>query len=92
MVEVICINSNIMSLDKLMIGKNCKLLRLQADGITRRRLLDLGLVKDTFIKALYKSPCGDPVAYEIRGSVIALRLEEASKIIVEYIPKKEESI
>ncbi|GMQ57620.1 FeoA family protein [Vallitalea sediminicola] len=84
--------SNIMSLDKLTIGQNCRLLRLLADGITRRRLLDLGLVKDTPIKALYKSPCGDPVAYEIRGSVIALRLDVASKIIVEYIPKKEDTI
>jgi ferrous iron transport protein A len=92
MIEVICINSTIMSLDKLTMGRDCKLLKLQAVGITRRRLLDLGLVKGTSIKALYKSPCGDPIAYEIRGSVIALRSEEASKIIVEYLPKKGESI
>ncbi|GKX27835.1 iron transporter FeoA [Vallitalea longa] len=84
--------NKVMSLDNLAVGQVCQLLRLLSDGITRRRLLDLGLVKDTPIKALYKSPCGDPVAYEIRGTVIALRSEEASKIIVKYNPNKEDTI
>lgn len=84
--------NEIISLDKLSIGKDCELLRLLSDGITRRRLLDLGLVKHTPIKALYKSPCGDPIAYEIRGTVIALRSEEASKIIVKYNSNKEDTI
>ncbi|NMA34490.1 MAG: ferrous iron transport protein A, partial [Clostridiaceae bacterium] len=34
---------------------------------------------------LIKSPSGDPTAYEIRGAVIALRSEEASKILVEML-------
>lgn len=75
----------IMTLDKLDIGSKCVLKKLLADGITKRRLLDLGLVKKTQIKALYKSPSGDPVAYEVRGAVIALRSEESSKIVVECI-------
>jgi Fe2+ transport system protein FeoA len=29
-----------------------------------------------------KSPLGDPTAYEIRSSLIALRLDDASKIFV----------
>ena len=48
----------------------------------RRRMLDLGLVKGTPGTALQKSPSGDPVAYFIRGAVIALRTEDASKILV----------
>lgn len=80
----------LISLDKLTIGKHGILRRLTAEGITRRRLLDLGLVQDTPVKALYKSPAGDPIAYEIRGTVIALRSEEASQIIVECMPIKEE--
>ncbi len=46
-------------------------------------MLDLGLVNGTNVEALHKSPSGDPVAYYIRGSVIALRKEDAGKIFVE---------
>ena len=48
-------------------------------------MLDLGIIYDTEVEALQKSPSGDPVAYYIRGAVIALRSDEASKIIVEEI-------
>lgn len=56
---------------------------LLSEGSERRRMLDLGLIYDTTVKALRKSPSGDPVAYEIRRAVIALRSEEAAKILVE---------
>jgi len=64
-------------------GKKAKVKVLTSNGITRRRMLDLGLISDTEVEALQKSPSGDPVAYYIRGAVIALRSEEASKILVE---------
>ncbi|QUI22023.1 ferrous iron transport protein A [Vallitalea pronyensis] len=82
----------LISLDKLSVGKHGTLRQLLADGVTRRRLLDLGLVQNTPVKALYKSPAGDPIAYEIRGTVIALRSEEASQIMVECQIDKEETI
>lgn len=46
-------------------------------------MLDLGLVQGTTIEALQKSPSGDPVAYFIRGAVIALRQEDAQKVMIE---------
>jgi ferrous iron transport protein A len=46
-------------------------------------MLDLGLILDTMVEALLKSPGGDPVAYSIRGAVIALRSEEAAHILVQ---------
>ena len=48
----------------------------------KRRLLDLGLIKGTVIKILYKSPFGDPSAYLIRGAVIALRNDDTQHIII----------
>ena len=47
--------------------------------------MDLGLIRDTIIHSLRKSPSGDPTAYEIRGSVIALRAEDAAKILIEML-------
>ncbi|NLM43707.1 MAG: ferrous iron transport protein A [Clostridiales bacterium] len=76
---------NIIPLNLIPCGKSAKVKELTADGNMRRRMLDLGLVIDTIVESLRKSPSGDPTAYEIRGAVIALRSEEASKIMVELL-------
>lgn len=70
-------------LNSLPIGQKAKVKKLVADGSTRRRMMDLGLITDTVVEALHKSPSGDPTAYCIRGAIIALRSEEAGQIIVE---------
>ncbi|NMB07672.1 MAG: ferrous iron transport protein A [Tissierellia bacterium] len=82
-------NENLLTLNQLPIGSIGKVKQLTLDGIIRRRMLDLGLIHNTNIKSLGKSPFGDPIAYEIRGATIALRSEEASKILVELIQQKE---
>lgn len=74
---------NLILLYNLPIGSAGKVKKLTAKGNIRRRMLDLGLVEETQVEALRRSPSGDPVAYQIRGAVIALRSEEASKILVE---------
>lgn len=76
-------NRSILSLDHLHIGQSCRICGLGTSGTERRRMLDLGLVNGTNVEALHKSPSGDPVAYYIRGSVIALRREDAEKIFVQ---------
>jgi len=80
-------NGNLIPLDKLPVGSLGKVRKLTARGSTRRRMLDLGLIHDTTVEPLIKSPAGDPVAYQIRGAVIALRSEEASKILIESVEK-----
>lgn len=75
--------ANIVTLNKLPIGKRARVVEIRSKGIIRRRLLDLGLIKDTIIKPLHISPTGDPIAYEIRDTVIAIRSEESKDIYVE---------
>ena len=58
---------------------------MHAQGSIRRRLRDIGLVEGAEIECLMKSPLGDPVAYLIKGAVIALRREDAASITVEGI-------
>ena len=70
------------TLDKLPLYSSGTIVSLNCSGILNRRLLDLGLVKGTCIKSIIKSPLGDPTAYEVRGSTIALREEDAKLIIV----------
>ncbi len=72
-------------LARLPIGKTAEVVGVGVDGSTRNRLLDLGLVPSTVVEAIRKSPAGDPVAYRIRGAVIALRAEEIRQIWVRSI-------
>ena len=51
-------------------------------GMERRRLLDLGLLPGTLVAPKMASPSGDPVAYRVRGAVIALRRSQAEQIQV----------
>ena len=53
---------------------------LKCKGSLKRRLLDLGIVKGTVITPFFRSPSGDPTAFEIRGSLIALRKEDSASI------------
>jgi len=51
-------------------------------GPERRRLLDLGLVPGTAIRCEFRSPFGSPRSYLVRGTMLALRREQAEKILV----------
>lgn len=55
----------------------------RCQGAQRRRLLDLGVVPGTRIRAELGSVTGDPVAYRIRGALIALRRQQAEWIEIE---------
>ena len=51
-------------------------------GFTRRRFLDLGLTPGTAIYPELTNPFGDPRAYRVRGTLIALRRDQAAQIWV----------
>ncbi len=70
------------ALNTLPIGRKAFVDKLLSSGNERRRMLDLGLVPNTLVEALYKSPAGDPIAYQVRGAVIAIRSEDAKKILI----------
>lgn len=72
-------------LSELKVGEKAYVISLRTDESKQRRLLDLGLVIGTEIEAVYESPSGDPTAYSVRGSVIALRSEDANEIEVDFV-------
>ncbi|MBD0776329.1 DtxR family transcriptional regulator [Maribacter sp. ANRC-HE7] len=51
-------------------------------GESRRRLLDLGFVKGANVSIDLLNPLGEPKAYLIKGTSIALRNDQASKILI----------
>ncbi len=64
-------------------GATARVQGIEAEAGIRHRLGDLGLIAGTRVTCVGKSPLGDPTAYLIRGTVIALRKEDASKVFVE---------
>ncbi len=52
-------------------------------GFTRRRLLDLGLTPGAGITVELPSMFNDPVAYRVRGTLIALRRDQAEQVLIQ---------
>lgn len=71
-----------MTLNSLMPGEKARVYDLRAVGSMRRRFLDIGLIKGTEVECVGKSPMGDPVAFMIRGAVIAIRCEDCNNILI----------
>ena len=74
-----------MYLNELKINEEAKILEINCKENIKRRLLDLGMIKGTKIKEILKSPTGDPKAFNIRGTLIALREEDLKQIKIERI-------
>ncbi|MCI8651920.1 MAG: ferrous iron transport protein A [Oscillospiraceae bacterium] len=56
---------------------------LHSTGAMRRRLLDIGLIENTQVECLGRSPGGDPSAFLIRGAVIAIRAEDGRQVVLQ---------
>ena len=72
----------ICTLDTLSIGQNAVIERLNVPQETAVRLQALGFVPGGSVRAVHESPWGDPVAYLVCGTVIALRRRDARHIEV----------
>lgn len=70
------------TLNKLPLNSCGEIMSIGFKGNLRRRFLDLGFTVGGKVCSAFKSPSGDPIAYIVRGTVIALRNEDAEKIIV----------
>jgi len=77
-----------MTLDEVPRAARAVVTRIDARGPERRRLMDLGVLPGAVLVAEGTSPLGDPTAYLVRGTVIALRRAQARCIQVERPPER----
>ncbi len=68
------------TLADLTVGTTGKISSLELNGLLRRRVLDLGMVPGTQVQCIRRSPAGDPIAFRVRNTTIALRSDDASLI------------
>jgi DtxR family Mn-dependent transcriptional regulator len=64
-------------------GESATVRDLECEGFGRRRLLDLGVTPGTRVDCLFAGLAPEPMAYRIRGAVIALRREQAVEIVID---------
>ena len=57
----------------------------------RIRFFDLGFSPSSVIVPLYKALCGGTTAFLVKGTLIALRKEEADKIFIKEILREAEN-
>ena len=72
----------IFPLNDLLLNEVGYIYDLNCSENVKKRLLDLGLVKDTCITPILKSPSNGIRAFDIRNSLIAIRDDDATKIFI----------
>ena len=71
------------TLDQLPVGQSARVTAVSLGGAKRARLQELGFLPGAVVTALQESPFGDPVAYGVLDTVIALRRNDAGSIEIE---------
>lgn len=79
-----------MKLDNLAIGKSAVIVSVGGTGALRQHFLDMGLIQGVEVTMVKYAPMGDPIEIEIHDFELTLRKEDAQKIEVKEITKKEE--
>ena len=71
-----------LQLNELEPGQKGVVVSIKGSGATRRRIMDMGIVRGSEIKVIRRAPLGDPVEFEIRDYNLTLRKREAERIYV----------
>ena len=72
-------------LSELAPGEKGIVVNVVGKGPLVRRLLDMGITRDTEIKAVRKAPMGDPIEFGVKGYYLSLRKSEADHVFVEVV-------
>lgn len=60
------------------------IVRLSRDDALGKRLTDLGVTEGERITVEFSSPFGDPIAYRVKGCLLALRKRDCETVEVTY--------
>lgn len=69
------------TLDTILLDQVVEIVGFSNDTLCKQ-LIEMGLTKGQKVKAVFKAPFGDPIAYDLNGQIISMRKEEARQIQV----------
>lgn len=70
-----------MKANQLVPGQLAEIKEIESSAVGKK-LAEMGCVPGSSIELKFVAPLGDPMAFELEGFILALRAEEASKILV----------
>ncbi|MBQ7147515.1 MAG: ferrous iron transport protein A [Pseudobutyrivibrio sp.] len=71
------------SLRDVKIGETATVVKLHGEGAVKRRLMDMGITKNTSVYVRKVAPLGDPIEVTVRNYELSLRKADAEMIEVE---------
>jgi DtxR family Mn-dependent transcriptional regulator len=76
--------SDLMTLADLGPGEDAEVVAIDSEcqGFSRRRLMDLGFTPGARLALALQTFAGDPRAYRVRGTLVALRKDQARQVLV----------
>ena len=74
-----------MQLSEMKEGQTGIITRIGGNGILRRRILEMGILKGTEIYVEKYAPLRDPLELIVKGYHVSLRVEEAAQITVDSV-------
>ncbi len=72
-----------MNLKEVKIGSTITVKKLNGQGATKRRIMDMGITKGVEVYVRKVAPLGDPIEITVRGYELSLRKADAAMIEVE---------
>lgn len=72
-----------MTLKDVKVGSTVTVKKLNGQGATKRRIMDMGITKGIEIFIRKVAPLGDPIEVTVRGYELSLRKADAKMIEVE---------
>ena len=72
-----------MKLNEVKVGESVKVKKIEGSGALKRRIMDMGIVKDVEIYVRKVAPLGDPIEVTVRGYELSLRKGDAENILVD---------
>ena len=72
-----------MTLKEANIGNTVIVRKLNGEGAVKRRIMDMGITKNTEVYVRKVAPLGDPIEVIVRGYELSLRKADAQMIEVE---------
>ena len=74
-----------MLLSEIKENQTARIVHIGGNGVLRRRILEMGLLKGSEVYVEKYAPLKDPMELIVKGYHVSLRVEEAAKITVDNV-------
>ncbi|PIE83922.1 MAG: ferrous iron transport protein B [Bacteroidia bacterium] len=78
-----------MRLSELQVGQRGRIVRVEGEGAFRKRVLEMGFVKDQVVEVVGRAPVGDPTHYRVMGYDVSLRRSESELVEIQLVEASE---